>query len=79
MTNDEAEIRRIVNDELRKLGLDPDKPEETREIIRWTTKHMQSFENVGGWVARSFVLVVVGAIALACWEGIKHFVMRQAE
>lgn len=69
-------VRRIVDDELRKLGLDPENPEETREVIRWTRAHMQSFENVGGWIARSVVLVVVSAVAFALWEGIKHYLAR---
>ena len=67
-------IRKIVDDELRKIGLDPERADETREVLRWTAKHMQSFENVGGWVARSIVLVVVGALLLAVWEGIKHYI-----
>ena len=70
---DEERIRQVVETELRKLGLDPDDPQKTRDIMRWTEKHMASFENVGGWVARSIVLVVVSAIALAIWEGIKHY------
>ena len=69
----EADIRRIVNDELRKAGIDPDDATELREVLRWTAKHRQSFENVGGWIGRSIVLVVVGAIFLAIWEGMKHY------
>jgi hypothetical protein len=75
----EADIRRIVEDELRKFGIDPDEPEETREVIRWTRRHMQSFNNVGGWIARSLVLVAVTALALAVWEGLKHFLSRSAQ
>jgi len=70
---DEERIRQVVERELRKLGIDPDHPEKTRDVLRWTEKHMDSFENVGGWIARSIVLVVVSAIALAIWEGIKHY------
>ncbi len=70
---DEERIRQVVESELRKLGLDPDHPEKTRDILRWTEKHMASFENVGGWIARSIVLVVVTAIAFAIWEGMKHY------
>lgn len=70
---DEDRIKQIINAELRKAGLEPDNAEETREVLRWTAKHMQSFENVGGWIGRSIVLVVVGAILLAIWEGMKHY------
>jgi len=72
----EEDIRRIVDDELRKVGLNPDEAEETREVLRWSKMHMQSFDNVGGWIARSVVLVVVTAFAFAVWEGIKHFVSK---
>lgn len=70
---DEDFIREIVNDELRKAGIDPEDSAEFREVLRWTAKHRQSFENVGGWIGRSIVLVVVGAVFLAIWEGIKHY------
>lgn len=76
---DEQRIKQIIDAELRKAGLDPDNAEETREVLRWTTKHMQSFENVGGWIGRSIVLVVVGAILLAIWEGMKHYLRGAAQ
>ena len=72
-SEDDERIRQVVESELRKLGLDPDDPEKTRDVLRWCQKHMESLENVGGWIARSVVLVVVTAIAFAIWEGMKHY------
>ncbi len=76
---EEQRIRQIVDDALRKVGLDPDKPEESREVIRWTAEHMQSFKNIGGWAAKSVVLAVVAVLLLATWEGMKLFIRSIAE
>ena len=74
--SEEDRIRRIVDDELRKLGLDPDDPEGTREVLRWTKHHMETFDSLGSWTARSIVLAVVGGLVLAAWEGLKILVAR---
>lgn len=71
-----SEVQELIREELRRNGINPDEPEKTADLLRWSARHMRSFESAGSIVSRSVVLALVTGLALAIWEGFKHLISR---
>ena len=71
----EERVREIVRDEIRHtLGIED--TDEWRERVSYFKGRKAFWDNVRLWAARSTVGIVVLAVAMAIWEGIKALVAK---